>query len=226
MELGIETIAFAVGDAHNSIAIHDEVVELGTGLHRDVAELLDLVVHRVDVARAGAGLNFIGTRNGVAAFEEHVVGHEFGAAVLDKLDRVVAAVNDLREQFNVVEAETVFQAVSDEEFAAVLDALSLLHGVDRAGNVAAADGGVAADDRHFSSIRTFLPARPALRAQAIPAKPEPMMTTSYSSSYFSTLAAGMPALAAALAIMPAAAAAPALRRLRRQRFISDILIFL
>ena len=149
LELGVEAIAFAVGDAHNSIAVHDEVVELGAGLHRDVAELLDLVVHRVDVARAGAGLNFIGTRNGVAAFEEHVVGHEFGAAVLDKLDRVVAAVNDLREQFNVVEAETVFQAVSDEEFTAVLDALSLLHGVDRAGNVAAADGGVAADDRHF-----------------------------------------------------------------------------
>ena len=37
LELGVEAIAFAVGDAHNSIAVHDEVVELGAGLHRDVA---------------------------------------------------------------------------------------------------------------------------------------------------------------------------------------------
>ena len=85
----------------------------------------------------------------MAGFEEHLVGHEFAAAVDDHLDRVVAAVGDRGEEFGVVDAEAVLQAVGDEEFLAVLDALGGLNGVDRAGDVAAADGGVAADDGHL-----------------------------------------------------------------------------
>ena len=81
----------------------------------------------------------------MAGFEEHLVGNEFATAVDDHLDRVVAAVGDRGEEFRVVDAEAVLQAVGDEEFLAVLDAL----GVDRAGDVAAADGGVAADDGHL-----------------------------------------------------------------------------
>ena len=76
----------------------------------------------------------------MAAFEEHLVGHEFAAAVDDHLDRVVAAVGDGGEEVRVVDAETVLQAVGDEELLAVLDALGLLDRVDRAGDVAAADG--------------------------------------------------------------------------------------
>ena len=49
----------------------------------------------------------------------------------------------------MVDAQTVAQAVFNEQLLAVLDALGLLHRVDRAGHVAAADGGVAADDAHL-----------------------------------------------------------------------------
>ena len=85
----------------------------------------------------------------MAAFKEHVVRHEFAAAVHHHLHRVVAAVGNGAQEVGVVETEPVLHAVGDEEFFAVFDALRLLHGVHRAGDVAAADGGVAADDTHF-----------------------------------------------------------------------------
>ena len=94
----------------------------------------------------------------MAAFEEHLVGNELGAAFLDELDRVVAAVSDDAEEVRVVDAEAVLQAVLDEELLAVLDALSSLNGVVRAGDVAAADGGVAADDGHLFNHEDLLAA--------------------------------------------------------------------
>ena len=148
--LVVEAVARAADDAGDgAVFVHDEVVELAAGADDDVLELLELFVHRADVAGAGAGLDFIGTRNGVAAFEEHLVGHEFAAAVDNHLDRVVAAVGDGGEEVRVVDAEAVLQAVGDEELLAVLDALGLLDRIDRAGDVAAADGGVAADRGHL-----------------------------------------------------------------------------
>ncbi len=132
----------------------------------------------------------------MTGFEEHLVGDEFAAAVHNHLDGVIAAVGDRAEQVRVVNTQTVFQAVGNEEFLAVFDALGSLDGVDRASDVAAADCGVAADSRHFSRIRTFLPAWPAFSAQAMPAKPEPIMTTSYSSSNLATEEAGTPACGA------------------------------
>ena len=67
----------------------------------------------------------------------------------------------------------------------------------------------------FSIMRTLRPARPALRAQAMPAKPEPMITTSNVSSYLATDLAGMPACTAAADIMAAEAATADLRKPRR-----------
>ena len=98
----------------------------------------------------------------MAGFEQHLVGNEFSAGFLNELDRVVAAVGDDAEEVRVVEAETVLQAVFNEELLAVLDALGFLHGVDRAGDVAAADGGVAADDRHLLNHENLLAAAGSL----------------------------------------------------------------
>lgn len=150
-ELVVEAVAGTIGNAENFtlVVAHDEVVELGTGANNDVLDLLQFGVHRTDVAGARTRLDFVGAGNGVAAFKEHVVGHEFATAVNHHLDRVVATISDRGKQVGVVDAETIAQAVFNEEFLAVLDALSLLNRIAGAGNVAAADGGVAADDAHL-----------------------------------------------------------------------------
>lgn len=90
-------------------------------------------MHRANVTGAGTSLDFVGTGNGVAAFKEHVVGHEFATAVDNHLDRVVAAIGDGGKQIGVVDAEAIAQAVFNEEFLAVLDALSLLYRIAGAG---------------------------------------------------------------------------------------------
>ena len=92
----------------------------------------------------------------MTGFEEHLVGDEFAATVHNHLDGVIAAVGDRAEQVRVVNTQTVFQAVGNEEFLAVFDALGSLDGVDRASDVAAADCGVAADSRHFFEDQNFL----------------------------------------------------------------------
>lgn len=150
-ELVVEAIAGTIGDAEHFalVVAHDEVVELGASADHDVLDLLQFSVHRANVTGAGTSLDFVGTGNGVAAFKEHVVGHEFATAVDNHLDRVVAAIGDGGKQIGVVDAEAIAQAVFNEEFLAVLDALSLLYRIAGAGNVAAADGGVAADDAHL-----------------------------------------------------------------------------
>ena len=150
-ELVVEAIAGTIGDAEHFalVVAHDEVVELGASADHDVLDLLQFSVHRANVTGAGTSLDFVGTGNGVAAFKEHVVGHKFATAVDNHLDRVVAAIGDGGKQIGVVDAEAIAQAVFNEEFLAVLDALSLLYRIAGAGNVAAADGGVAADDAHL-----------------------------------------------------------------------------
>ncbi len=150
-ELVVEAIAGTIGDAEHFalVVAHDEVVELGASADHDILNLLQFSVHRANVAGARTSLDFVGTGNGVAAFKEHVVGHEFATAVDNHLDRVVAAIGDGGKQIGVVDAEAIAQAVFNEEFLAVLDALSLLYRIAGAGNVAAADGGVAADDAHL-----------------------------------------------------------------------------
>ena len=130
-ELAVEAIAFAADNTHHTaVLIHYEVVKLRTALHLDVLQLREGFIHRDDVAGAGTRLDFIGTRNRVAAFKQHLVRHEFSAAVLNELHRVVAAVNENVQQFGVVDAEAVLQAVLDEELAGVLDALSLVFADD------------------------------------------------------------------------------------------------
>ena len=183
-ELVVEAIAGTIGDAEHFalVVAHDEVVELGASADHDVLDLLQFSVHRANVTGARTRLDFVGTGNGVAAFKEHVVGHEFATAVDNHLDRVVAAIGDGGKQIGVVDAEAIAQAVFNEEFLAVLDALSLLYRIAGAGNVAPQMAELPPTTLIFSSIRTRRPARPALRAQAMPAKPEPMMTTSNSSS--------------------------------------------
>lgn len=149
-EIAVEAIAFAADNTHHAaVLIHHEVVKLRAALHLNVLQLREGFIHRDDVPGAGTSLDFIGTRNRVAAFKQHLVRHEFSAAVLNKLHRVVAAVNENVQQFGVVDAEAILQAVLDEELAGVLDALSLLNRIHRAGHVAAADRGVAAEDAHL-----------------------------------------------------------------------------
>lgn len=157
LQFRVEAIAFTIGHTDDSaVFVQDEIIELGTRHDLDVGELLEFIMHRNDVSGSGAGLDFIRTRNGVTGFEEHLVGDEFAAAVHNHLDGVIAAVGDRAEQVRVVNTQTVFQAVGNEEFLAVFDALGSLDGVDRASDVAAADCGVAADSRHFFEDQNFL----------------------------------------------------------------------
>ena len=157
LQFRVKAIALAIGHSDNTtVFVQDEVIELSTSHDLDVGELFEFIMHRNDVSGSGAGLDFIRTRNGVTGFEEHLVGDEFAAAVYDHLDGVVAAVGNGAEQVRIVDAKTVLQAVSNEEFFAVFDALSCLDGVDRASDVAAADCGVAADSRHFFEDQNFL----------------------------------------------------------------------
>lgn len=158
LQFRVEAIAFTIGHTDDSaVFVQDEIIELGTRHDLDVGELFEFIMHRNDVSGSGAGLDFIRTRNGVTpASKSILLGTNSQPQSTTILMVSIAAVGDRAEQVRVVNTQTVFQAVGNEEFLAVFDALGSLDGVDRASDVAAADCGVAADSRHFFEDQNFL----------------------------------------------------------------------